>query len=58
LVDGAAAIIKLLADFDKVGNGLEVLESEDQIAFQSTQNSMAKGGRFGRIIPGNFGSVL
>jgi hypothetical protein len=57
LVDGAAAIVKLLADLDKVGDGLGVFKCGDQIAFQGTRDSMMEGGKLGRFIPRNFGGV-
>jgi hypothetical protein len=57
LVDGAAAIVKLLADFDKVGDGLGVFKSWDQISFQGAGDSVTKGGELSGFIPRNFGGV-
>jgi hypothetical protein len=47
LVDGAAEIVKLLADFDKVADGLGVLKSGDPITFQGTRDSLPKGTELG-----------
>ena len=57
MVDGAAAIVKLLADFDKVGDGLGVFKGWDQVSFQGTRDSMTKGGELSGFIPRNFSSV-
>jgi hypothetical protein len=57
LVDGAAAIVKLLADFDKVGDGLGVFKGWDQISFQGTGDSMTEGGKLSGFVPRNFSSV-
>ncbi len=37
-----AAIVKLLTDFDKVGDGLGVLEGGDQVTFQCSGDAMAE----------------
>ncbi len=42
MIDGVAAIMKLLADLDEVGDGLGVLEGGDQVTFQSTGDAVAE----------------